>query len=179
VVLIESTVPHAFDKLVRTVDAIIHVATPLSNGDFQNTVIDPTWTIDESILSAAAAAQAPSVKRVIITGSIVSTMMIPDHLFKDFVISEQSFNSITDKEPMMTPAGSYQYAKTAAEKKAWAWVEANKPKFDLVVLLAPSITGRCIQEGFVPVKSALGGMGDIYRNIFDVETPGFLFPYFM
>ena len=176
-VLIESTVPHAFDKLVRTVDAIIHVATPLSNGDFQNTVIDPTWTIDESILSAAA--QAPSVKRVIITGSIVSTMMIPDDLFKDVVISEKSFNIITDKGPIMSPAGSYMYAKTAAEKKAWAWMEANKPKFDLVVLLAPSITGRCIQEGFVPVKSALGGMGDIYRNLFDVKTPGFLFPYFM
>jgi hypothetical protein len=100
-------------------------------------------------------------------------------LFKDVVISEKCFNSITDKEPIMTPAGSYQYAKTAAEKKAWAWIEANKPKFDLIVLLAPSITGRCIQEGFVPVKSALGGMGDIYRNIFDVKTPGFLFPYWM
>jgi NADPH-dependent methylglyoxal reductase len=92
------------------------VATPLSNGDFQNTVIDPTWTIDESILSAAA--QAPSVKRVIITGSIVSTMMIPDDLFKDVVISEKSFNIITDKGPIMSPAGSYMYAKTAAERKA-------------------------------------------------------------
>jgi hypothetical protein len=68
--------PYIFDKLAKTVKAIIYVASPLSNEDFQNTVIAPTWAIDESILSLAL--QAPSVRRVIITGSIVPAMMIPE-----------------------------------------------------------------------------------------------------
>lgn len=169
--------PHVFDDLAKTVDAIIHVATPLSNKNFQTEVIDPTWLIDQSILKAAA--QAPSVKRVIITGSIVSTFNLFEDMFSGKTISEKSYNPITHEQGLESPASAYMYAKTAAELKSWEFVEKEKPGFDLVVLLAPSITGRCIQEGFVPTKDGLGGMGSIYKNLFDVETPGFLFPYIM
>lgn len=58
-------------------------------------------------------------------------------------------------------------------------MKQEKPSFDLVVLLAPSITGRCIQGGFKPDKTALGGMANIYNAVFDVKEVGFVFPYFM
>ncbi len=171
------TVPHAFDDLAKIVDAIIHIATPLSDTDFEKAVIEPTAVIDDSVLSAAAA--SGSVKRVIITGSIVSTMNIPDGLFQDITVSADTFNTSTHEQGLANPASAYVYAKTAAEKKAWAFMEKEKPAFDLVVLLAPSVLGRCIQNGFVPTKTALGGQAGIYRGLFDVEKVGFLFPYWM
>lgn len=173
----DMTAPGAFDKHAKTVDAVIHVATPLSDSDFQRSMIDPTWIIDENILTAAA--KAPSVKRVIITGSIVSTMKLPDDLVREGVISEKNFNNISNEEGLKSTGAAYMYAKTTAEHKSWAFMESVKPSFDLIVLLAPSITGRCIQQGFVPSKNSLGGMGSLYKSIFDVDTPGFTFPYFM
>jgi NADPH-dependent methylglyoxal reductase len=175
------TASHAFDALAKTVDAIIHVATPLASGkaDFQKEVIDPTWLIDRSILTAAA--KAPSVKRVIITGSIVSTFNFFEELFSEQTFDDKSYNSATHEEvtALNNSRAAYMYAKTAAELKSWEFMEKEKPGFDLVVLLAPSIIGRSIHEGSVPSKDSLGGMSNIYQSLFDVEKSGFLFPYVM
>ncbi|TVY84256.1 Ketoreductase [Lachnellula suecica] len=172
----DMTVPHVFDEPARTADAIIHVATPLADSDFEHTMIQPTWAIDEGILIAAA--KSPKVKRVIITGTIGSTVNM-SQLFQDGSISEKSWNSTTHEEALQNLGNAYSYSKTTAEKKAWAFMEAEKPKFDLVVLLAPLIIGKSIQHGFVPTKDALGGMANIYKAIFDVPEPGFIFPPFM
>ena len=173
----DMSVPHAFDAAARSVDAIIHIATPLAySGDLKKLVIDPTWTIDENILTAAK--KAPNVKRVIITGSIVSTMNLSE-LASNRTITEADYNEIAVKDALGEPGAAYMYAKTTAEHNAWSFMKAEKPGFDLVVLLAPSITGRCIQEGFVPDKTALGGMASIYNALFDVKKIGFIFPYFM
>jgi hypothetical protein len=171
------TVPHAFDDLVKTVDAIVHVATPLSDSDFQRTIIDATSAINDNIF--AASLKAPSVKRIIITGSIVATMALPDTLFRPITVSADDYSTITNEQGLSSLPAAYQYAKTSSEKKAWEFMKTAKPSFDLVVLLAPAITGKCIQEGFVPSKTALGGMAEIYQNVFDVETPGLVFPFVM
>ncbi|KFY41600.1 hypothetical protein V495_04869 [Pseudogymnoascus sp. VKM F-4514 (FW-929)] len=173
----DMTVPNAFDDLVKTVDAIVHVATPLSDRDFEKTVINATFAINDNIF--AASLKAPSVKRIVITGSIVSTMSLPDTLFQPITVSADDFSPITKEQGLSGIMPAYQYAKTASEKKAWEFIKTTKPSFDLVVLLAPSITGKCIQEGFTPSKTALGGMADIYKNVFDVETPGPVFPFVM
>ena len=55
-------------------------------------------------------------------------------------------------------------------------MKREKPKFDLVALLAPLISGSSIQHGYVPDKNTLGGMAIIYNAIFDVPEPGFIFP---
>lgn len=51
--------------------------------------------------------------------------------------------------------------------------------FDLVFLLAPSIIGKSIQQDFKPRKGDLGGMSAIYREVFDREAIGSLFPFVM
>jgi nucleoside-diphosphate-sugar epimerase len=172
------TTPHVFDLPASAADAIIHIATPLAyTGDLEAQVIDPTWAIDESILIAAK--DSPSVKRVVITGSIVSTMNPFTDLASERTITAADYNGIKLEESLGHPGAAYMYAKTAAEQKSWAFMKREKPHFDLVVLLAPSITGRCIQGGFVPSKTALGGMANIYNAVFDVKEVGFVFPYFM
>jgi NADPH-dependent methylglyoxal reductase len=49
------------------------------------------------------------------------------------------------------------YAKTADELRSWEFMKKEKLSFDLVVLLASSIIGRSIQEGYLPSKENLGG----------------------
>jgi len=173
----DMVVPRAFDKPAQTADAIIHVATPLASSDFENTMIQPTWAIDDNILTAAA--KSTSVKRVIISGSVVSTVKVPEGIFQDGIITESDWNRTTHEEGLENMMKAYQFSKTNAEKKAWEFMKTEKPNFDLVVLLAPSITGKSIQQGYVPDKTALGGMGNIYRALFDVPEPGFIFPSFM
>lgn len=173
----DMTVPTVFNKPAQTADIIIHVATPLSTGDFEQTMIQPTWKISENILTAAA--KSLSVKRVIISGTQGSTMDMPTGVFQDALISEKDWNPIKHEDGVLNIMNSYFYSKTNAEKKAWAWMEKEKPKFDLIVLLAPLIIGRSIQHGFIPDKTALGGVPIIYAAIFDVAEPGFIFPSFM
>ncbi|OBT82007.1 hypothetical protein VE02_09908 [Pseudogymnoascus sp. 03VT05] len=79
----DMTVPHAFDDLVKTVDAI-------------RTIIDATLAINDNIF--AASLQAPSVKRIIITGSIVSTMALPDVLFRPITVSADDYSTITNEQ---------------------------------------------------------------------------------
>jgi NADPH-dependent methylglyoxal reductase len=128
-----------------------------------------------------AASEAPSLRRVIITGSIVSTFNRFEESFSGKTIDDKSYNTVSLEQVtcLNNPTAAYLYAKTAAELKSWEFMKKEKLSFDLLVLLAPSIIGRSIQEGYVPSKENLGGMSNIYQNVFDVEKPGFLFPYVM
>lgn len=169
--------PHAFDDAASRATEIIHIATPLAFTNFEETVIKPTWPILENVLTAANASS--SVRRVIVTGSIVSTLRVPEEIPSGRTISEKDWNPITRAEATANLVKAYQYAKTDSERKAWDFMERERPSFDLVVLLAPNLTGRSRQEGFVPEKGPLGGLAGIYREILDRDEPGRLLPYFM
>ena len=155
----------------------MHVATPLAYSDLLKTMIEPAWTILRSILDAAAS--SGSVKRVIVTGSLASIIKIPDDLMKGQVVSEANWNTITLQESLNDPSMAYQYSKVDSERKAWAYTRQEEPDFDLIVLLVPSVIGRSAQVGFKPEKDKIGGQPRVYRELFDRDTPGFLFPYFM
>jgi NADPH-dependent methylglyoxal reductase len=171
------TTPNVFDEAAVQVDAIIHIATPLSADNFEETLIKPTLVIDESILEAAH--KSPSVKRVIFCSSIVTLAKLPDQLVVDTTYDETHYNPLTLEEGRKNLPSAYQYAKTQAELEAWEFMKTKKPSFDLVTLLAPSITGASTQPGYIPTKDQLGGMSNIFKALFDVETPGFVFPYIM
>jgi len=128
-----------------------------------------------------AASKAPSLKRVIITGSIVSTFNRFDESFSGKTIDDKSYNTVSLEQvtSFNNPTAAYMYAKTTAELKSWEFMKKEKLSFNLVVLLAPNIIGRSIQQEYVPSKENLGRLSNTYQNIFDVEKPGFLFPYVM
>jgi nucleoside-diphosphate-sugar epimerase len=175
----DMTVPHAFDEPASRADAILHIATPLAYDDLFDKLIKPSWTIVHNVLSAAE--QSGRVKRVVVTGSLVATMRIPEGLFSaGDTISEADWNPITADEAGANPSTAYQYSKVYAEQEAWKFMTAQPQarSFDLIFLLAPSITGRSLQGGFKPEKGHLGGQPGLYTGLFDVEKPGFLFPIF-
>ncbi|KIW16159.1 hypothetical protein PV08_06210 [Exophiala spinifera] len=177
----DMAVAGSFDEAASKVDFIIHVATPLAFDPalMMDHMVKPSRDMVQNVLSAA---DLPSsrVKRVVVTGSMVSVCRV-DKLFSGGTMSSDTWNDITLEEAGQSPSTAYQFSKVHAERGAWEFMRA-KPgarKFDLVFLLAPSVTGKALQEGFKPSKSRLGGQAGIYSELFDVEKPGFLYPYFM
>ena len=173
----DMAVPHVFDAAAKTVTAIMHVATPLGYKDFKTTLIEPASAITANVLEAAA--QAPSVKRVIITSSIVAAVNLPSDLMRDVTFSAKDFNSLSESEALQNVRNAYSYSKVTADKLAWGFMEKEKRAFDLVTLLVPSIMGRSIQQAYTLSDDMLGGIPSTYQQIFDRETVGFLFPFFM
>ena len=51
--------------------------------------------------------------------------------------------------------------------------------FDLVLLLAPSMIGRSIQQGFKAHKDGMGGISSLYNSFFDRDADGYVFPFVM
>jgi NADPH-dependent methylglyoxal reductase len=173
----DMTVAGVFDEPANGPDAIIHVATPLERQNFLETIIKPTSIVNFNVFSAAS--KSPTVKRVIVTGSIVTTLKLPEEILSGKTFSEKTYNSLTSEEALESLPRAYQYSKTKSEKEAWTYMSENKPKFDLIFLLAPSIIGKNIQDGFVATKYYLGGVSGFYKDIFDLDVAGFLFPYYM
>jgi NADPH-dependent methylglyoxal reductase len=97
------------------------------------------------------------LKRVIITGSIVSTFNRFEESFSGKTIDDKTYNAVSHEQvtSLNSPTAAYMYAKTADE--SWEFMKKEKLSFDLVVLLASSIIGRSIQEGYLPSKENLGG----------------------
>ena len=166
-----------FDAPAKNASAIIHVATPLSDSDFKATMIEPTWQIDHNILEAAN--RSSTVKRVIVTGSIVAVMKLPEDLLKDETFNEENYNPITLEEAVTNRSSAYQYSKVSSELKALEYMAKEDRSFDLVLLLAPQITGRSIQQGFKANTDSMGGMSSIYKNLFDRDAVGSIFPFVM
>lgn len=172
----DMTTPNSFDEAASNANAIIHIATPVAYTDLLERMIKPSWPIVHNVLTAAE--KSARVKRVIVTGSMVSTMKIPEDLFSGQVITEESWNPIPFEAADANPRNAYQYSKVYAEQKAWDFMKEEPRHFDLIVLLAPSITGKSVQEGFQPEKGNLGGQPGIYR-MFDSEKLDSLYPQFM
>jgi len=155
----DMTTPGAFDTAAASSTAIVHIATPIATDNWVEEMIKPTWDIDRHVLEAAK--KSGSVKRVVICGTILQTLGLPELAQSDLVISEESWNSTTFEQAKEGPfIYAYPYAKTDAEKKTWAWVQQNGHSigFDVVMLLPSSITGRSPQVTYNPSGGGPGGI---------------------
>jgi NADPH-dependent methylglyoxal reductase len=173
----DMTVSNAFQGATQGVAAIIHVATPLAKDNFVEAMIKPGNLIIDNILRAAT--HSTTIKRVIVTGSIVETFNSLHFMEGPKTITEADFNDITLDDALKKVSLAYTYSKTSAECRAWEYMHQSPRSFDLIFLLAPSIFGRSIQAGFKAVKGDLGGIAAIFRELFDRGSLGFLFPYIM
>lgn len=126
----------AFD-VVKGCDYVLHTASPyvLDAKDPQKDLVDPAVRGTRSMMQACAG--APSVKRVVLTSSMAA---ITDEPESDRVLTEADWNdkSTLERNP-------YYFSKTLAEREAWAFVEKERPGFDLVVVnpflvIGPSMT---------------------------------------
>jgi len=115
-------------SLIPAVDGcgiVMHTASPyiMSYKDPQRELVDPAVNGTRHTLGACQAVS--SVRRVVLTSSMAAITDEPP----DRVLTEEDWN----EESSLT-RNAYYYSKTMAERAAWAFMAAERPRFDLVVV---------------------------------------------
>ncbi|KAL4956130.1 NAD(P)-binding protein [Aspergillus filifer] len=134
----------AFDEAVKSnppFDYVLHTASPF-HFNVQDPVkdfLDPAIKGTTGILRAIKA-NAPSIKRVVITSSFAAIVNAKKH---EKVYSEANWNPVTWEEGLDSSA-TYRASKTLAEKAAWDFVEQEKPNFDLATINPPLVLGPVV-----------------------------------
>ncbi|KAG2416671.1 hypothetical protein HFD88_007887 [Aspergillus terreus] len=139
------------DALVSALDGVsgmIHAAADMSFSSDPNAVIP--WVVNATLNVLAAAAKTPSVKSVVLlSSSSAAYMTFPGG--GPLVVDKDSYNDMSVKlawdettpEPLRRCA-VYAASKTEAERKAWNWMEEQKPHFKLNTVLPGSTYGRML-----------------------------------
>jgi nucleoside-diphosphate-sugar epimerase len=133
--------------------------------DFEATWIKPSIASVLSILRSAAT-HAPTVKSIVITGSIVAvTSGLPDEI-ANVTFTNESWNPIT---PALAQASgnhmaAYASSKKEAELVIWDFVKTASPHFTVTVLLPTLVLGPPIQH--IPaLKNINATVGLVYTLI--------------
>jgi nucleoside-diphosphate-sugar epimerase len=126
-------------QAVKGVDAIIHVASPLSNSAAPQVILDSAVSGTTRILDAALAA---GVKQLVITASIASLVASAD-FWKEITINEKSFNPQTVEDALQPGASSflvYSVSKALADRTVRDFKRAH-PDLDLTTIHPSYIYG--------------------------------------
>jgi nucleoside-diphosphate-sugar epimerase len=173
IVVPDITAPGAFDEAVKDVDYIIHLASPLAipSDDHEKTIIQPAVRGTVGILHSAL--KAPTLKRVVITASIVSVMPLPgfmDPTFRDVVYPNTSVPDMSG--PYGDPFHAYASSKNQAYNATTRFVEENKPSWSLVNVMPAFVVGRnelAIAKGRKAVNS--GTNATAMTSIMGMQNP--------
>ncbi|KAH9893108.1 3-beta hydroxysteroid dehydrogenase/isomerase family protein [Xylariomycetidae sp. FL2044] len=151
--------PSGLDDAVKGIDAVIHVASPLTydTKDNEKELIIPAINGVKAVLEACA--KAKSVKRLVLTSSFASVLHVDRKTPPYFMYTGADWNPQTYEEsaaPTTSAVIAYRGAKKFAEKAAWDFVKEKTPDFDLVTL-CPAMT-------FGPVVHPLAGLGALNES---------------
>jgi dihydroflavonol-4-reductase len=142
----------AFDAAVSGAETVFHMASPysLEARDAQRDLVDPAVKGTLNVL--AACARSGSVRRVVFTSSMAAVTDEPDGR----VLTEADWN--TKSSLTRNP---YYFAKSEGERAAWAFMEREKPTFDLVVInpflvIGPSLTPALNTSNQIIVEAMTG-----------------------
>ncbi|KAK4503504.1 hypothetical protein PRZ48_004419 [Zasmidium cellare] len=140
--------PGAYDDAVKDVKYIIHVASPLSSSapddDYETHMIQPAVQGTLNILEAAK--KSPSVKRVVITSSVVAITPLgafsPDNNASTATPVTSTSRVEDFSGPFPHPLAAYIASKIAALNRAEKWMAEHKPPLDLIHIHPSYIEGR-------------------------------------
>ncbi|KAK2756963.1 hypothetical protein FQN54_004931 [Arachnomyces sp. PD_36] len=137
-----------FDGLLQDINAVIHVASPLTYTitDNEKELILPAINGVKSILSASAQ-PGSKVQRIVITSSFASVIDINKPTDPTFTYTSSHWNPLTYEEsisPNTSPVVAYRGSKKFSELAAWEFVEREKPNFDIVTLCPPMTFGPIV-----------------------------------
>ncbi len=134
----------AFDEVAAGAGAIIHSASPYivqNIEDGYKQLVEPAVEGTRNVLGAAS--RAASVKRVVLTSSVVAIMgdAAEAKEYPSRVVDESRWNHTSTVQ-----TSPYNYSKTAAEKEAWELAQQQEA-WDLVVInpafiIGPSLSAR-------------------------------------
>lgn len=151
--------PHAFDTAISGCDVVLHIASPyvLDVKDPQRDLVDPAVKGTRAMLEACA--RTSSVRRVVLTSSMAAITDEPD---ARRVLTEADWNdtSTLTRNP-------YYFSKTLAEREAWAFVDRQKPSWDLLVINPFLVAGPSLTR-------ALNTSNKVFADMFTGAYPGIL-----
>ncbi len=142
----------AYDAAVMDAETVFHMASPYSL-EFRNAqkdLVDPAVKGTLNVLRACA--KSSTVRRVVLTSSMAAVTDEPDGR----VLTEADWN--TKSSLTRNP---YYFSKSEGERAAWAFMEREKPAFDLVVInpflvIGPSLTPGLNTSNQIIVEALTG-----------------------
>jgi nucleoside-diphosphate-sugar epimerase len=165
----------SFDEAANGCDAVFHMASPftLRFKDAEKDLINPALQGTKNVLSAAS--RSESVKKVILTSSIVA-------VYGDNIdMKEKGLSEFTETDFNTTSTLTHQpyaYSKVLAEKEAWKMAETQN-QWKLVVMnpafvMGPMLSPASDSESLQFMKDILGGKyrtggADLYFGFVDVR----------
>ncbi|KAI9464923.1 NAD-P-binding protein [Lactarius psammicola] len=108
-VVVDDLVTSDLLAVVKGVDAIIHVASPLASSNTPPDVILETAVTGTTRMLDAAL--ATGVKKLVVTESVAS-LAAPDDLWKDITITEKSYNRLTREDALKPGASALEVGTT-------------------------------------------------------------------
>ena len=151
----------AFGRFAEGCEAVLHTASPyiIATKHPQADLVDPAVNGTLNVLRACA--QAPSVRRVVLTSSFAAVTDEPEdaHVYTEADWNERSS---LDRNP-------YYFSKVRAEKAAWAFMEKEAPGFDLVVINPSAVIGPSLSPGVNTTNRIIADLlrGGVYPGILD------------
>jgi len=132
--------PGSFTEAMAGCELVMHTASPFLLGSLKNPrkqLLDPALEGTRNVL--ASVNETPSVKRVVLTSSVVAICGDNIDMQGKEVLTEDDWNTTSslDHQP-------YPYSKTVAEREAWA-IAGAQDRWDLVTIhpglvVGPSLT---------------------------------------
>ena len=150
-------IPGVFDKAVQGVQGVAHTGSPFHfnvENDPIGKLINPAVKGTENILNSILS-HGKDVKRVVITSSFASVVHPVDGVVTFTVDKDWNTHAPAEVEKKGNEVDgmtAYRASKTLAERAAWAFVEKNKPSWDLATVCPPLVLGPHIHQCESPEK---------------------------
>ena len=122
----------AYDEALKGVTYVLHLASPLANpsDDMEQTIVQPAIKGTTGILYSAL--KVPTVKRVVITSSVVAVLPLQTMLgTEDFKVHTAQDRQPAPEWPYGHPFVAYAASKVKALAATEDFVKAEKPHFDI------------------------------------------------
>ncbi|KAL4973381.1 hypothetical protein BDW66DRAFT_162102 [Aspergillus desertorum] len=156
--------PGGLVEAVKGVDGIIHTASPFTydTKDNEKELIIPAINGVKAVFEAAAAAAAPTIKRIVLTSSFASVIDVNRRAGPRpgsdgyFIYTAADWNPLSYAEAIdksTSAVVAYRGSKKFAELAAWEFIRDRKPSFDLVTLCPPMTFGPVVHP--VPCVESL------------------------
>lgn len=155
----------AFDEAVKGVDYVVHVASPLGKDvkDLEADMIQPAIRGTLSILYSAL--RAPSVKKVVITSSVVAVMPSEPKIFNEDNVDADPTGPYSD------PFVAYCASKKLAYNRTRDFIAKEKPAFSVINVMPTFVVGKNVLAQ-TPAEVASGSNAIALAPILGTQNPG-------
>ncbi|GAA5933582.1 uncharacterized protein JCM15063_001354 [Sporobolomyces koalae] len=156
----------AYDQAIQGVAGFAHVASNVSFSTNYDEVVNDA--VNSTLVALRAAHATPSVKRFVLTSSVVAVVIPEAQTEKGVRVGPEDYNhktielakSVPDDDPKK---GAYVYgaSKTEGELAAWKFVKENKPSFEFSAVQPAFCIGKILDA-----ESQAGSTAGFLRDTF-------------